>query len=70
MNEEQIQTIRKIKILVKKMLVERNTLVSESRADTHIDLPSSYWSEYCEHFKYILDLPEEYFTTLRNHTFL
>lgn len=51
------------------MLVERNALLSESRADTHEVSPSSYWSDYCEHFKYLLDLPEEYFATLRNHTF-
>ena len=35
MNEEQIQAIRKIKVLVKKMLVERKDILSKSRADTH-----------------------------------
>ncbi len=69
MNEEQIQAIKKIKLLVKKMLVERNALLSEPTADACVASPSSFWSEHCEHFKYMIDLPEEYFTTLRKHTF-
>ena len=43
-------------------------LVERSAADTPTGEPSAYWSDYCEHLRYLMGLDEEHFARLRDHT--
>jgi len=48
------------------MLEERR--LNES-GETSFTSPSSYWSDFCSYFDYMLGLPEEFFAKLRIHTY-
>ncbi len=66
MDEERALAIREIKIRVNNMLAERHAITGE--ANIHMSTPSEYWQRGCRYFEYMLDLPEKYFTTLREHS--
>jgi putative sugar O-methyltransferase len=75
MLESNVTKIREIKARVRGMLEERAALVEHtpdakaSGAPAAVISPSSYWTDFCRQFEYMLGLPEEAFDKLRNHTY-
>ena len=63
MDESARRRIREIKSNIEAMLVERQTLRDPGAP------PSSYWTDFCSAFDYMLGLPESAFLKLRIHTY-
>jgi len=63
---EDCQKVRVIKDLVLSMIQER--VVIDFRNED-IKTPSAYWSSFCNKFQYMLGLSEEYYGSLRLHTY-
>src|SRR4030042_3597026 len=59
-------SIKNIKIRIAEMLQERAWL-EESKHDKSD--PSSYWSDFCAYFDYMIGMQEESFSKLRIHTY-
>jgi hypothetical protein len=75
MLESNVTKIKEIKGAVQGMLVERAAMISPTGSartkggNAEVISPSSYWSDFCKEFDYMLGLPEEAFAKLRNHTY-
>ncbi len=67
MRESELLKIRDIKLRVKAMLDERQSL--QSRDDGEVVNPSAYWSDFCSYFDYMLGLEEQYYAKVRLHTY-
>jgi hypothetical protein len=74
MREPDVRRIKEIQAGIKGMLEERASLIRPAAAPTNgssaaVIAPSSYWSDFCAQFEYMLDLPAAAFGKLRNHTY-
>jgi len=66
LKEQDCKKVQLIKSKVKYMLEERGrTNLGENASQ----MPSEYWSYFCDKFKYMLDLPDPYYGQLRFHTY-
>lgn len=66
MDSRHIAAVREVKARVGAMVAERAHLAGQARA---VADPSSYWSEACSYFDYLLGLPDLAFGKLRLHTY-
>ncbi|NJN96672.1 MAG: putative sugar O-methyltransferase [Anaerolineales bacterium] len=66
MKEQDRVKIKIIKSKITEMLVERQQVQNGHHNAFN---PSSYWTNFCSYFDYMLGLPEESFAKLRLHTY-
>jgi hypothetical protein len=74
MHASDVTKIKEIQAGIKGMLEERASLIDgttgrSNGASATVISPSSYWSDFCAQFEYMLDLPAPHFAKLRNHTY-
>src|SRR4051794_22041800 len=73
MSGSDVVNITHIQDAVRAMLDERASLIGTTvqpaaAGAAAVIAPSSYWSDFCGQFEYMLDLPPKAFDKLRNHT--
>jgi hypothetical protein len=74
MRDADVTKIKEIQAGIRAMLAERASLIQPTAERTNgnsaqVIAPSSYWSDFCAQFEYMLELAPREFAKLRNHTY-
>ena len=74
MRDADVTRIKEIQTGIRAMLAERASLIQPTAertngASAQVIAPSSYWSDFCTQFEYMLELATREFARLRNHTY-